>query len=699
MNQIQKENARLSYATLISMFLILGGWMCGFILSDGKAIWRVVCGGSVGLLALAAAIKIVRTLRFKKSFKNMTAQQFIEMGLEHKKRVEEDYEKAEKRLKSKIFRSYCWLASVTLLFFLMSFSLGMTGFGREKPVKLLILFLPAILVPLSYIGVLAVFFPPYENDLQNEKNLLFSLDYPRLYALVSRAAKAAGCRRHIQLLLTADGFFVAERDKMALVYIDGEEILLLTEEELFSVMLHEFAHVKNSDTVKLRRYGGTVEKWLREVEWSRLLSLCCKAARFLFLDYYIHTLPFENDLYRELSSRRREIRADELVKEKGYGQIYINATAKATLLSLYRQSEIPELAFDFYQSEEPSADYFTRSLSNFRKYLAKNEELWNYVLRHEIPARIDSHPTFRMRMEHMGVAEYDYTTEETDEDYLRECKKAIAAQDELALQGVKPDYKQKRVVYLRIREKMEEYEKAVAEGRPLTASKLVGYADAFLGICDDKVLEISDKILEMDPDSDFAAYYKGKILAERGQEEGIPLLYKAAKHNFDISEKAMCEIGTFALKMGRQDVLDEYRASVAGIMQRAMDRERNIGVRRTDKFFPNDMPPELLSEILRGILGEGEGKIRRVYSVRKTGRDGKPVFLYAVDFGVVSSWEEKGALGDSVFLYLSNSGLPEPFSRFKLYEATYSADIVKKMRREVKNCAIYDAERDSGQKQ
>lgn len=111
------------------------------------------------------------------------------------------------------------------------------------------------------------------------------------------------------------------------------------------------------------------------------------------------------------------------------------------------------------------------------------------------------------------------------------------------------------------------------------------------------------------------------------------------------------------------------------------------------------MPPELLSEILRGILGEGEGKIRRVYSVRKTGRDGKPVFLYAVDFGVVSSWEEKGALGDSVFLYLSNSGLPEPFSRFKLYEATYSADIVKKMRREVKNCAIYDAERDSGQKQ
>lgn len=46
-------------------------------------------------------------------------------------------------------------------------------------------------------------------------------------------------------------------------------------------------------------------------------------------------------------------------------------------------------------------------------------------------------------------------------------------------------------------------------------------------------------------------------------------MYKAAKHNFDISEKAMCEIGTFALKMGRQDVLDEYRASVAGIMQGA----------------------------------------------------------------------------------------------------------------------------------
>ena len=33
---------------------------------------------------------------------------------------------------------------------------------------------------------------------------------------------------------------------------------------------------------------------------------------------------------------------------------------------------------------------------------------------------------------------------------MRECKKAIATQDELALQGVKPDYKQKRVVYLRI---------------------------------------------------------------------------------------------------------------------------------------------------------------------------------------------------------------------------------------------------------
>lgn len=133
----------------------------------------------------------------------------------------------------------------------------------------------------------------------------------------------------------------------------------------------------------------------------------------------------------------------------------------------------------------------------------------------------------------------------------------------------------------------------------------------------------------------------------------------------------MCEIGTFALKMGRQDVLDEYRASVAGIMQGAMDRERISAFVVRINFSLTICLPNFFRKSSAGFSGKGKEKSAAcTASEKRDGTESRFSCTPSISESV-SSWEEKGALGDSVFLYLSNSGLPEPFSRFKLYEATY----------------------------
>ncbi len=688
MKQRLKDAAGILAAVIAAGLLTLGAWGMGIRFADASAGWGIAFAVSLVLLAAAAAINVVFTRRFRKNLESMTAKQLIDKGLEYKQKIESDYAEAEKKLNKLIRQAYLYLSGLILLCVFGCFSLGKLSARRDAGTALLIAIF-VLFAMLLVSGFLCVVVLPAPPTVPEKKLEIRRAEYPLLYAAVLRAAEEAACKKRVRLFFGDDGFGVAEGNNEAIVNIDPEEFAFLTKEELYSVMLHEFAHVRNLDTKKSKRLYTVQEKWTKTAEDNaiRLLLL----PRALFLSAFADRIAFESSAYTEISSRWRETQADALVKEKSFGQTYINATTKGMLLVLYRASPHRETTFDIYASEEPVSDYYTKDLQNFKKYLGERETLWNYILHHQIPARVDSHPTLPMRMEHMGVGEYDYGSEEEDPAYLIEQEKALRENDKTICDRLRPYYMRNRSEYLKLCGRMEEYDKAEAEGKEFTPAELAEYAGVFFELDDDKSLALCDRLLRADPDSDFAAYYKGMILARWGREEGIPLLYKAARANFNLAEAAMEQVGRFALNMGREDILEEYRASFAEVMQNSMDRESDTTLSRGDKLFKSDIPEEIFAPVRKEIVALGKKKVVRIYLVKKTGKDGQPAFLYAVELRNVTSHEEAFEIMDCIFRYLQNSGLPEKYRRFGLYNVSSRDKTLKRFLKAVPDCKIYDA--------
>lgn len=690
MKQRAKENLAYGLSLGAATVLSLGGWALGFAFRNDGTVWRALLGGALVLLLVMGVINCMRLFFLREKSRKMTARQIIDRGLEYKKQIDSDLESWEKSLNKKIFFSRLWIFVVALLILLVCFSFG--KLMKEDEGDLAGAIFVAILCAFLLSGCIALLLRPGDPELPEKRFELIPAAYPRLFSLLDRASKKAGCRKRVRAFFSDDGFSVCERSREIFVYINASEFALLTQNELYSVLIHEFAHVKNADTAKLRRYRRICEK-LALPENNIFGGIVC-FAQILFFSYYSEIISFRFEIIRDYDSRRQETLADAFVKENDLCKPYIDATAKAALFSLYDQSAVPEINFEIYASETPVEDYYEKKLAVFKQYLIKNGELWNYILRHEIPARVDSHPTFRMRMEHMGVSDYDYTTVETDAVYMEEQEKALWTADQL-LKRYSEEYKSMHERCLELKEKMQSFDEA--EIGSMSVASLVDYLDLFYGVDNDRALRIAEKIEELQPDSSAAAFYKGMILSERGDEACVSLLYRAAEE-MDFAGAAMESIGRFALKMGRQDILDEYRARTAGVMQNLMDGAKSVGVTGRDAFVPCDIPEEFFAPFLEGLVEEGKGEILRVYAAKKQNPvGGKDGYFYAIELTPLSEKSPEGnkmreELWQALYRYIQNGGLPEKYRLFSVFDLSQAKKTVRRMKKAVPDCKVYDAE-------
>lgn len=694
MEQKRKETFAGIVCMVTAMILSLAAWGTGFAFGVKASFWKYLFLGGLCVLAAAGTVNAVRCRLWKKKMNGLTAQQMIDMGFAYKEQIEADYKRAEKNLDGLILRSRLWALFIGAVTAFVCFALGRTpsvSDGRSAGDV-------AVVILASYIlsGVVRVFVFPASGEALEAGTEMRREAYPRLFKVTERAAGALDCKKRVRAFFTNDGFSVAERGAEIDIFVDPQEFALLTEEELYSVMLHEFAHVKNADTSKFLGYERAC-RGLSLDGGGLFASILTVLGPALFFGYYAERVSMEYAMLREFSSRRREILADDSVREHGLEQAYINATSKVVLLALYHSGNKPEMDYGIFSSEEPPEDYCARDLETFGKYLKKNEKLWNYILRHEIPARVDSHPTFRMRMEHMGVSDYDYTARENDPAYVEEQEKALWEAGLLVKKKLGPQYRDYREAYLGRKAKTDEYLKAEETGRELSVAELAGCADAFYGIDDERALAAAERLEAKQPDSCSAAFFKGKILADRGDEACVPLLYRAAESP-DYAEAAVQSVGMFALKMGRQDILDDYRARVAGYMQDSMDRAKDVGLPSEKVLSPCDIPEELFKPLIEGLAAASGGEAVRIYAAKRRRADGKASYVYVVETrsryskkpadkeankALYESWEE-------MYRYLQNSGLPEAYRDFSLYGSD-AKKLLARMKKAVPGCRVYEA--------
>lgn len=545
-----KKIAAIVFSYLIAIALIIGMWVLGYYTYNGRYLHWILLGVSLAVMLTCFIANIVLTAKFSKKYNDMSMKQLYEMSKQWQKEIESNYLSEQRKVDKLITLANAYLIFLIAIQCVFFYALGCTkaDFG-------------AGIIGVSIFTLAPLFFSLMLPAVTEEQKSAFISEkqFPMLYETARRAFKTTNCTGQLQLAYSTEGIAINKVGNKITVFLHPSIVRLLTQDELYNVLIHEFAHDVNVDTRRAMRYFKAEQKWEASdgVGYSSL-----------FTAFLQQKISFAIAKYRAFSSRYHEIKADELVAKLGNAQHYTNANAKSEMYKLYNQSGNFVMNYEIFASDNPPEDWYTKDVECFFAAKEKSESRWRQQMAVELPAMNDSHPTFRMRMENANCTHYDCDTVESNQQYVEEQNRFIEFGNKLLAKEMKPQYQFIREDAFLTRNKYFEIYQKFKEGENISSNTLVECAKSLFNVDNEKTSEIVEVLI--DRKSPWGYYIMAMIHLENNDERCLPLFEEAMKTSA-LAPDCIQNIGLFALRSGNQQLLDEYRSRVADTMQTSKD--------------------------------------------------------------------------------------------------------------------------------
>lgn len=642
---MRRRGLLIMVAALVIAFAVqMGGVILKVRLDEvGQKLFAVVLVVSASVPLLCVPIMLCLRHRYISRLNDVQVAQMQAYLLKHKENAEQISEK----LLGKLCRIRCMTNGMAVL--LTLFGVGVScssGVLFDTDWSVTFLLLGAILL-LS--GISQLRFPEPEALFSEDMSYLNPERYPKLFALARKAAAALGCEGRIEIGIMGD--FNGGITRVGNTYSIRLGVLLLSllsEEELYSVLLHEFGHMvaENADADREKNYHAWISNGRTPHFLYGLVSLC-----YLLPDT---VYSFNLLLYDYACSVRCETAADRAMAEHANPAYAASALLKMKYYDLYEWEDGTADGNMFFASEEPPAHVFADQIDRFREAMKTRAEDWNALVDVEIPARSATHPTLKMRLAELGVTECKIAESEDSPGYRDECELIQRLTEERFLARGSADYKGKRLeAYMMPLARVAEWEQA---GKPLTAT---GYADVIndlrsVGRVTD-AMELCDRaILTLDTAASCYAYYmRGMYRLHRYDPAGLDDVYHAIANNSNFIEEGLDIIGQFCCLTGRQEELDLYRnrAVDVGQWQKDVQEEMNV-LRKKDQLESEPLTEELMAGLLEFLRTLDAGELQEVYLVRKVINSEAFFSPVVVRFAKDVSDEKQGEIMHKLFRWL-----------------------------------------------
>lgn len=563
-NKIDKRtiiNEVISF--VVAAAVLTGLWLIGYFLVPTSNAMNIAAAIAVFSIFIMAIVNLIINRVYINKFNKMKVAEGHSYLMDQKSEIESDYRAAEKKVNKLIRRTMIYAVIILLVLAAAAFLMGAAEpkFTDDDGGATL-----AILPILCLIaqGIIAFLTRKSYTTAPEAENELTEKEFPTITALIKDCAKSTGINKPIRLYYTSAGIGVSEFKDTVQIFLNPIEVAFMTADELKSVMLHEFAHCIHLDTKKIAYYDDFNAKTEGVVSMFTIMG---------FLSYNISVTLFAMTLYNKISAREKEIAADKYVIDNGQAENYVNASAKAALYVMYAGYDWKETGYDAFEAETPMSDFVHRDYATFLKKLAEYKDKWFFTLYNELPQLVDSHPTFAMRMTACGVDSFDVSKTETDEKYIAEQDKFLSFADKVIHDNFDiEDYKEAREEeYLSRNELFEKVKNAGDSLDFANENEKLEIAQAYMNVDDEKALEILDNVLTSSTSS-LAYFLKGMILSKAYDDECIKMFTESARSSAFFDE-SMDRLALYALKTGKQDVIDNYRKTIAEKMQDNIDDE------------------------------------------------------------------------------------------------------------------------------
>lgn len=422
-------------------------------------------------------------------------------------------------------------------------------------------------------------------------------DYPYIHSLARRAADKLGVKGEIRIQF-ADNYdaAIARIGKRISVFLGTRLLDILSEDELYNILLHEFGHLTEK-----------VEKTPKESRLYNILSSYEENKRSLFkhfVNYPAILFIIEYSFYSLIASIYIEKEADNAVVEHGNASDAAHALVKIHLQERYSNA-LAE--FNIFESPTPREDFSRAYADGYKKALRENGNFWISLAKKEIQPRNASHPILRSRIEALGITEMEIVfPDDEGSEYRLEAEKAFNKTAEEITKYLAENYEKNRhTEYVLPSEEVKRWQEngesiAPEESRPIIEAlgSLCRFDEAE-ALCDRIIAEADNKFATA-----YAHYIKGFFLTKRYDDGCLEHLYTAIELNRNYTDPALELIGEFCCVTGNQEELDEYRRRAIELTQRSED-ESSEGF-DSGKTLSHSLSDEKLNTILEYIKSVDE---------------------------------------------------------------------------------------------
>ena len=508
--------------------------------------------------------------------------------------------------------------------------------------------------------------PKEEKIVLNETAITLSKEnYPCIYSMAYRAANQLGCNDDILIILSADCNATIVRDKDRYLLQIGAVLLgVMSEDELFSIFLHEFSHIsdKHRKTAREDRYNS----WLSDQSENHLGWFAVTIKFFAVFDVrYL----FEHLTYKYAVSVEEETEADRDMSKFGDAAAAASSLLKLKYYTMYLWESGNKDESSVYEPEELAADYLKNEIEKFKKAISERHTCWDGLVNKEIIANNATHPTLKMRLGTLGVGEVKTVGDNSSHEYRGEVGKALDYAEEKIYSGRKASYSQDRKEnFLEPTERILEWEQ---NGKPISAEN---YADIISDLKqigkNEEAEKLCDRVInELSENSSANAYFvKGCALLSRYDESGLDLIYHAIEKNRNYLDEGLSVIGMFCCYTGREKELLEYRARAAKLAQKNKDEDsKACFLSKKDNLAKENLPEGMLEDILSYIRSVDCDIIQNIYLVRKTISETYFTSAFIIRF-YGGTDAQRDEIMHKIFCYLDSYPIDWQFSLFDYFD-------------------------------
>ena len=471
-------------------------------------------------------------------------------------------------------------------------------------------------------------------------------DFPCLYEMARKAASKAGCSKAVRIIIDArESIMISRVCDTVLLTLGSGYIGLLSEDELYAVMLHEFSHCADDAFPDFSHEQFVSARLFNEKEYPLpgLNRALREAYRFRYLLFYT------------AFSLIAEQEADKAIREGADVSACVSALVKTHLVDYSVWASAAKDQCDYktaFSGDEPPADLPAREIREMREDLEQNAGFWINFAKKEILSRTASHPTLKMRIEALGAAGMDFRFAPSSERYEAEIKKAIAHAGEWMKKSLTEQFEEAKKFYADAENAVAEWEEA---GRPLDPA---GYGDIVSSLdslgrrSEAEALCVRAMNELPEPAAIYAYFYNGKLRLARFDDSGIDMIYRAINGNHNYIEEGLDIIGRYCCMTGNQSELERSRENAVKLRQDEVDvYSKLFTLEKNDLLTADDMPADMRERDIENIREICGGALKEIYLVKKTVRDERTsIYILRIDDGTGD--EEKHKLMHRVFMYL-----------------------------------------------